>query len=168
MSDTVDRAAVIDTDSTVTPPSSASAASDPASTSDVRPAADRVFQPSAEFAANANLTAEAYQRAAADPEAFWAEQANRLTWATPFTQVLVTSASSVFRRHLPPSTTFDQSWCRPPAGDHRIRTTAPDRRLPTVSRGLRTHRLETSAVQLIAPAASSSLASACHAAHESR
>ena len=36
---------------------------------------DRVFPPSAEFAANANLTAEAYERAAADPEAFWAEQA---------------------------------------------------------------------------------------------
>src|SRR6476646_11003432 len=49
---------------------------------------DRTFPPSAEFAANANLTAEAYQRAAADPMAFWAEQANRLTWATPFTQVL--------------------------------------------------------------------------------
>ena len=49
---------------------------------------DRVFPPSAGFAANANLSAEAYERAAADPEAFWAEQANRLTWATPFTQVL--------------------------------------------------------------------------------
>src|SRR6478752_6860746 len=49
---------------------------------------DRTFPPSAEFAANANLTAEAYERAAADPEAFWAEQANRLTWTTPFTQVL--------------------------------------------------------------------------------
>jgi acetyl-CoA synthetase len=48
----------------------------------------RTFPPSAEFAANANLTAEAYERAAADPLAFWAEQANRLTWATPFTQVL--------------------------------------------------------------------------------
>ena len=47
-----------------------------------------MFPPSAEFAANANLSAEAYERAAADPEAFWAEQANRLTWATPFTQVL--------------------------------------------------------------------------------
>jgi len=49
---------------------------------------DRVFPPSAEFAAAANLTGEAYERAAADPEAFWAEQANRLSWATPFTQVL--------------------------------------------------------------------------------
>jgi len=49
---------------------------------------DRTFPPSAEFAANANLSAEAYERAAADPMAFWAEQANRLTWAKPFTQVL--------------------------------------------------------------------------------
>jgi len=49
---------------------------------------DRTFPPSAGFAANANLSAEAYERAAADPEAFWAEQANRLSWATPFTQVL--------------------------------------------------------------------------------
>src|SRR6478609_11180971 len=49
---------------------------------------DRVFPPSAGFAANANLSAEAYERAAADPEAFWAEQANRLTWSTPFTTVL--------------------------------------------------------------------------------
>ena len=71
MTDTDSRTTVIDTDSTASPPS-----------------ADRTFPPSAEFAANANLTAEAYERAAADPEAFWAEQANRLTWATPFTQVL--------------------------------------------------------------------------------
>ena len=49
---------------------------------------DRTFPPTAEFAASANLTAEAYARAAADPEAFWAEQANRLSWATPFKQVL--------------------------------------------------------------------------------
>ena len=49
---------------------------------------DRVFPPSAEFAAAANVTVEAYARAAADPEAFWAEQANRLSWATPFTTVL--------------------------------------------------------------------------------
>ena len=49
---------------------------------------DRTFAPSAEFAANANLQAEAYERAAADPEAFWAEQANTLSWTTPFQQVL--------------------------------------------------------------------------------
>ena len=49
---------------------------------------DRTFAPSAEFAAQANLGEEAYARAADDPEAFWAEQAQHLTWTTPFTQVL--------------------------------------------------------------------------------
>jgi acetyl-CoA synthetase len=49
---------------------------------------DRRFEPPAELAAHANLTAEAYERAAADPEGFWAEQAQRITWAEPFTQVL--------------------------------------------------------------------------------
>ncbi|WP_291057767.1 acetate--CoA ligase [Herbiconiux sp.] len=48
----------------------------------------RTFPPSEAFAAGANLTAEAYDRAAADYDAFWAEQANRLDWATPFTEVL--------------------------------------------------------------------------------
>ena len=51
-------------------------------------AEDRTFPPSDEFAAQANLKVEAYDRAAADPDAFWAEQANRLSWSTPFTQVL--------------------------------------------------------------------------------
>ena len=51
-------------------------------------AEDRTFPPSAAFAESANLTAEAYERAAADPDAFWAEQAQRLSWATPFSKVL--------------------------------------------------------------------------------
>jgi acyl-coenzyme A synthetase/AMP-(fatty) acid ligase len=38
------------------------------------PAEDRVFPPSPRFAADANLTAEAYQRPAQDPEGFWAER----------------------------------------------------------------------------------------------
>jgi len=49
---------------------------------------DRRFEPPAELAAHANLTAEAYDRAAADREGFWAAQAERITWAEPFTQVL--------------------------------------------------------------------------------
>ncbi|WP_370289004.1 acetate--CoA ligase [Nocardioides sp.] len=49
---------------------------------------DRRFEPPAELAAAANVQAEAYERAAADREGFWAEQARRLTWAEPFTQVL--------------------------------------------------------------------------------
>ncbi|GAA4122199.1 acetate--CoA ligase [Nocardioides fonticola] len=49
---------------------------------------DRRFEPPADLAANANLTAEAYARAEADPEAFWAEQAGRLDWAQPWDRVL--------------------------------------------------------------------------------
>jgi acetyl-CoA synthetase len=49
---------------------------------------ERRFEPPAELAANANVTVEAYARAAADPLAFWAEQAARLDWATPWSQVL--------------------------------------------------------------------------------
>ncbi len=51
-------------------------------------AEDRTFPPPPELAANANLKQEAYARAQADPEAFWAQQAQRLSWSTPFTQVL--------------------------------------------------------------------------------
>lgn len=46
------------------------------------------YPPSAAFAATANATAEIYDRAEADRLGFWAEQAKRLSWATPFTEVL--------------------------------------------------------------------------------
>ncbi|MCV7193346.1 acetate--CoA ligase [Mycolicibacterium brumae] len=46
------------------------------------------YPPSPEFAANANATAALYDEAEADRLAFWAAQANRLHWATPFTEVL--------------------------------------------------------------------------------
>ncbi|GAA0976646.1 Acetyl-coenzyme A synthetase [Nocardioides aquaticus] len=49
---------------------------------------DRRFEPPADLAEHANLTAEAYERADADYEAFWAEQAGRLSWETPFERVL--------------------------------------------------------------------------------
>ena len=49
---------------------------------------DRRFEPPAELAAHANLTEEAYARADADPEAFWAEQAERLTWGKKWDRVL--------------------------------------------------------------------------------
>ncbi|MFX0593451.1 acetate--CoA ligase [Melissospora conviva] len=48
----------------------------------------REFPPPAEFAANANVTAEAYDAAAADRLAFWEQQARRLDWATEWDQVL--------------------------------------------------------------------------------
>ncbi|WP_040802763.1 acetate--CoA ligase [Nocardia concava] len=46
------------------------------------------YPPSAEFAAAANGDASLYDRAAADREGFWAEQAKRLHWHQPFTRVL--------------------------------------------------------------------------------
>ena len=51
-------------------------------------AENRTFPPSDEFAAEANLQAEAYDRADADPDAFWAQQADRLSWSTPYSTVL--------------------------------------------------------------------------------
>ncbi|MFC0546679.1 acetate--CoA ligase [Kutzneria chonburiensis] len=48
----------------------------------------RSFPPSEEFAAQANATAALQQEADADREAFWAKQAERLSWATKWDQVL--------------------------------------------------------------------------------
>ena len=49
---------------------------------------NRRFEPPAALAAEANVKADAYAAADADRLAFWAEQAARLDWETPFTQVL--------------------------------------------------------------------------------
>ncbi|RYP87316.1 acetate--CoA ligase [Nocardioides guangzhouensis] len=49
---------------------------------------NRRFEPPADIAANANLKEDAYSRAAADREAFWAEQAERLDWDTKWDRVL--------------------------------------------------------------------------------
>ncbi|MCV7331516.1 acetate--CoA ligase [Mycobacterium cookii] len=46
------------------------------------------YPPSAEFTAQANAAEGLYRDAEQDRLAFWAEQANRLSWATPFSQVL--------------------------------------------------------------------------------
>ncbi|MGW8483459.1 acetate--CoA ligase [Microbacterium sp. NPDC055903] len=56
-------------------------------TEEARLVENRVYPPSAEFAAQANVTAEAYERAAADPIAFWAAAAERLDWAEPWQTV---------------------------------------------------------------------------------
>jgi acetyl-CoA synthetase len=48
----------------------------------------RTFEPPAELAANANITAAAYDEAAADRLAFWAKQAERLDWSKPWDEVL--------------------------------------------------------------------------------
>ncbi|BCP08028.1 acetyl-coenzyme A synthetase [Mycobacterium paraintracellulare] len=46
------------------------------------------YPPPAEFAEQANAGEDLYREAEQDRLAFWAEQANRLSWATPFTEVL--------------------------------------------------------------------------------
>ncbi|MFC4854472.1 acetate--CoA ligase [Actinophytocola glycyrrhizae] len=48
----------------------------------------RTFPPSDEFAQQANAKADLYEQADADREAFWAAQAEQLTWETPWNQVL--------------------------------------------------------------------------------
>ncbi|UGT52929.1 acetate--CoA ligase [Nocardia asteroides] len=55
------------------------------------------YPPSAEFAASANADAALYARGETDRDGFWAEQANRLHWHTPFTQVLDWSDAPVAR-----------------------------------------------------------------------
>ncbi|MCW2525194.1 MAG: acetate/CoA ligase [Pseudonocardiales bacterium] len=49
---------------------------------------ERRFPPSTQFAAQANLTASAYEEADADRLAFWEKQAAELDWASPWTQTL--------------------------------------------------------------------------------
>jgi acetyl-CoA synthetase len=46
------------------------------------------YAASVEFAAQANAKADLYRRADADRLGFWAEQASRLSWQKPFTEVL--------------------------------------------------------------------------------
>ncbi len=53
------------------------------------------YPPSADFAAHANATADLYREADEDRLAFWAAQANRLSWDTPFTDVLDWSGAPV-------------------------------------------------------------------------
>ncbi|MFC3492301.1 acetate--CoA ligase [Glycomyces rhizosphaerae] len=49
---------------------------------------DRTFPPSSEFAGQANITAAAYEEAAADRLAFWEAQARRLDWSKDWDRVL--------------------------------------------------------------------------------
>jgi acetyl-CoA synthetase len=49
---------------------------------------ERHFDPPEELARNANVTAETYEEADRDRVAFWGKQAERITWAEPFTEVL--------------------------------------------------------------------------------
>ncbi|MGI8433526.1 MAG: acetyl-coenzyme A synthetase N-terminal domain-containing protein [Nocardioidaceae bacterium] len=49
---------------------------------------NRRFEPPADLAAVANVTAAAYEEADADPLAFWARQAERISWSQQFDEVL--------------------------------------------------------------------------------
>ncbi|HEX4688623.1 MAG TPA: AMP-binding protein, partial [Nocardioides sp.] len=49
---------------------------------------ERRFEPPADLAANANVTADAYDLAEKDPVAFWEQAAERLSWATKWDRVL--------------------------------------------------------------------------------
>jgi acetyl-CoA synthetase len=61
-------------------------------------AEDRRFPPPPEFAAQANVGPDLYDRAAADRLGFWAEQARSLvSWTTPFSEVLDWSNAPVAR-----------------------------------------------------------------------
>ncbi|MGB0959098.1 MAG: acetate--CoA ligase [Halocynthiibacter sp.] len=56
---------------------------------------DKMYPPSAEFAANAHISADKYQEmytaSITNPDAFWGEQGKRLDWMTPYTKVKNTS-----------------------------------------------------------------------------
>ena len=54
-----------------------------------------LIAPSPEFAAQANGTADLYWEADVDRLGFWAKQAARLSWETPFTDVLDWSEAPV-------------------------------------------------------------------------
>jgi len=56
--------------------------------SDTHTEAPHAYPPPAEFTAQANANAEIYDEAEQDRLAFWAKQAERLAWDTPFTEVL--------------------------------------------------------------------------------
>jgi acetyl-CoA synthetase len=56
--------------------------------SEMPAAVPSAYPPPSEFAAQANATEDLYRQAERDRLAFWAEQANRLSWDTPFSEVL--------------------------------------------------------------------------------
>src|SRR5690348_10168759 len=49
---------------------------------------NRRFDPPEDLAAHANVTARDYDDASEDRLAYWAKQAERISWAEPFTEVL--------------------------------------------------------------------------------
>ncbi|MFB7879029.1 acetate--CoA ligase [Nocardia sp. NPDC056064] len=66
-------------------------------TDPIRPDHATSYPPTADFTARANADAALYERAETDRDGFWAEQAGRLHWHKPFTQVLDWSDAPVAR-----------------------------------------------------------------------
>ncbi|MGW4635741.1 acetate--CoA ligase [Nocardia sp. NPDC004415] len=66
-------------------------------TDPTRPDHATSYPPTADFTARANADAALYERAGTDRDGFWAEQADRLHWHKPFTQVLDWSDAPVAR-----------------------------------------------------------------------
>jgi acetyl-CoA synthetase len=62
---------------------------------EAHPETQSVYPPSDDFVAQANASAELYDEADADWLAFWRRQAERLTWETPFDEVLDWSGAPV-------------------------------------------------------------------------
>ena len=58
---------------------------------------DRSFPPPPEFAAAAVAKEDLYEKASADPEAFWVEEARRLEWIRPFSEACDRSNPPFFR-----------------------------------------------------------------------
>ncbi len=59
---------------------------------------DRIFAPSEEFVAGARITdPDVYERGRADLEGYWADQATRIDWIEPWTQVLDRSNAPFFK-----------------------------------------------------------------------
>src|SRR5699024_5004210 len=61
---------------------------------------DRTFEPPPEFAAQANVTAEEYDKPEADRIGFWAEKADRITWADAFEAVVDWSDAPFAKSYL--------------------------------------------------------------------
>jgi acetyl-CoA synthetase len=61
---------------------------------------ERRFEPPGDLAEHANVRAEVYQQAAADRVAFWGQQAERISWAEPPTEVLDWSGAPFAKWYL--------------------------------------------------------------------
>ena len=90
------------------------------------------YPPSADFVAQANAGVELYREAEHDRLAFWAGQARRLTWATPFTEVLDYSAAPFADGSPTGSSTSPRTGAGEPAAGYLV----VDAPWPAMARGI--------------------------------